>query len=294
MLNPVNISNSDLLISRLALGMWRIHTISSSDIDRLMSNALDQGITTFDHADIYGGYTCEEAFGHWMREHAGKRDKIQLVSKCGIKLISENRPEHRVKHYDTAKKHIKKSVENSLKNLQTDYLDLLLIHRPDPLMNAEEVADAFSELSNQGKVRYFGVSNFSQRQFDLLNNACEQNLVTNQIEISIFRNEPMFNGVLDFYQQHGFNAMAWSPLGGVDNIKKIITNDRMAEIARKYSLNVGDLILAWLLKHPSNIIPVIGTMNAERIKSAASAVDVEMDKQDWFEMLEIVRGHRVA
>jgi len=294
MLKPINVSQTELQMSRLALGMWRIHTISPSDIDRLMSTALDQGITTFDHADIYGGYTCEEAFGHWMKENKGLRDELQLVSKCGIKLISENRPDHRVKHYDTSKKHIKASVENSLKNLQTDYLDLLLIHRPDPLMNAAEVAEAFTELSNEGKVNHFGVSNFSQKQFDLLNSACDKPLVTNQIEISIFNNEPMFNGLLDSYQQAGFNSMAWSPLGGVDNIQKIITNERMVEIAESYSLTVGDLILVWLLNHPSEIIPVIGTMNTDRIKSAAASVDVKLDKQDWFEMLEIVRGHRVA
>ncbi len=293
-MKPTNLSNSSLQVSPLALGMWRIHTIDSEGLDSLLKTSLDKGITTFDHADIYGGYTCEEAFGPWMKANKNIRDQIQLVTKCGIKLISENRPAHKVKHYDTSYDHIVASAEQSLKNLQTDYIDLLLIHRPDPLMDPEEVARAFSDLQTSGKVRHFGVSNFTTNQFELLARNCDMPLITNQIEISLFHSIPMFDGSLDFLHAKGVNPMAWSPLGGVNNIQEALKLHRLKEIATNYGLNEGDLLLTWLLRHPAGIIPVLGTMKSHRIESAVTSFDTKLDKQDWFEMLELVRGHNVA
>ncbi len=293
-MTPVNLSNSSLKVSPLALGMWRIHTITSDELEKLLETAIDSGITTFDHADIYGGYTCEDAFGSWMKTNKHLRDQIQLVTKCGIKLISENRPTYQVKHYDTSYDHIVVSAERSLKNLESDYLDLLLIHRPDPLMDPEEVARAFSDLQSSGKVRHFGVSNFAVNQYDLLAQACDIPLITNQIEISLFHSTPMFDGSLDFLHTKGVNPMAWSPLGGANHIQEAFKLARFKEIAESYGLNEGDLLLAWLLKHPARIIPLLGTMKSHRIESAVAAFNVKLDKQDWFEMLELVRGHEVA
>lgn len=293
-MEKIALSKSELKVSPLALGMWRIHTLDPSELQLLINSAIEGGITTFDHADIYGGYTCEEAFGPWMKENSSLRDQIQLVSKCGIKLISKNRPDHRVKYYDTSYDHIIASAERSLKNLETNYLDLLLIHRPDPLMNPEEVARAFGDLQSSGKARHFGVSNFDPAQFNLLSEACDMPLVTNQIEISLFHTAPMFNGSLDFLSSKGINAMAWSPLGGVNNIQRAFEIPRLKEIAESYHLTEGGLLLVWLLNHPSKILPVLGTMNIARLKSSIAAHDVKMGRQDWFEILELVRGHQVA
>lgn len=294
MVSKKSVSKSKLELSELVLGMWHINELEKSELDGLISTAIESGITTFDHADIYGSYTCEEAFGKWMKVNKGKRDDIQLVSKCGIKLISPNRPDHRIKHYDTSIQHITSSVENSLKKLKTDYLDLLLIHRPDPLMDVYDMAEAFSELKRAGKVKFFGVSNFTPSQFDHLNKACDKALVTNQIEISLFQNAPMFDGTLDHLQSHNISTMAWSPLGGTKNIKSAFENELLRSIASKYNVDIGNLLLIWLLNHPADIIPILGTMKADRVKSAAEVFKTKLDKEDWFEMLKFARGHDVA
>ncbi|GAA0892256.1 aldo/keto reductase family oxidoreductase [Fulvivirga kasyanovii] len=287
------ISNSSLKLSSLVLGKWHINELTHAKLEELINAALDVGITSFDHADIYGGYTCETIFGGWMKENAGMRDKIQLVSKCGIKLIADERPTHRIKHYDTSKEHIISSAEQSLKNLQTDYLDLLLIHRPDPLMHPEEVSAAFDQLEKQGKVQHFGVSNFTNTQFELLSRYCDQPLVTNQIEISLFKSEAMFDGTLDYLMTHNINPMAWSPLGGRENVMTLVENQEVQRIAAKYGVETGSLLLSWLLKHPSGIIPVIGTMNPERVRSSVESLTADLGREDWFELLEIVRGYSI-
>ena len=288
------ISNSKLELSELALGMWHINELNSNELDILVNTAIENGLTTLDHADIYGSYTCEEAFGKWMKANSNKREELQLVSKCGIKLLSPNRPEHGIKHYDTSSNHIIASVDNSLKKLKTGYLDLLLIHRPNPLMDVHEMAEAFSELKRAGKVKFFGVSNFTPAQFDLLNKACDKALVTNQIEISLFQNTSMFDGTLDHLQKININPMAWSPLGGSKNIKAAIESEKLQSIAKKYNLDIGNLLLIWLLKHPAGIFPVLGTMKSDRVKSAAESYQTEIETEDWFEMLKFARGHDVA
>lgn len=294
MVSKINISKSKLELSELALGMWRVHTLSAQELDRLLNTALENGITTFDHADIYGSYTCETAFGKWMKANPGKRSQIQLVSKCGIKLISESRPQHRIKQYDTSRKHIISSVENSLMQLNSDYLDLLLIHRPDPLMNVDEIAETFNELKRSGKVNFFGVSNFTPSQFDVLNYTFDNSLITNQIEMSLFQNNPMFDGTLDHLQLNNITSMAWSPLGGMNNIQSALESELLKSIASIYDVNVGDLLLMWLLKHPSSIIPVLGTMNPERVKSASKSYKKDIHREDWFQMLKFARGVDVA
>nr|WP_281349552.1 aldo/keto reductase [Fulvivirga aurantia] len=280
--------------SRIALGMWRIHNSSREELDKVIKTALDVGITSFDHADIYGGYICEETFGNWFKDQSIDRSQIQLISKCGIKLLTDNKPEHRVKHYDTSEAHIIKSAEESLGKLETEYLDLLLIHRPDPIMNPEEMASAFEKLKASGKVKHFGVSNFTHDQLDLLQQACDMPLVTNQIEISLFHNEPLFDGTLDNLLKRNIKPMAWSPLGGAENIKKLLAKPEVTNMADKYEIDAGGLLLSWLLEHPAGIVPVFGSMNPERIKQAPKALALEWDRQDWFILLEAARGKRVA
>ncbi len=278
------------VFSRIVAGAWRWHTVPQKTVEQLVNTALSEGITTFDHADIYGDHGNEEIFGNVIRDNSSLREKMQLVSKCGIKFSSSKRPATRVKHYDTSKEHIVWSAENSLKMLGTDRLDLMLIHRPDPLLNPTEVAEAFAQLKAQGKVLHFGVSNFTPSQFSMLQHYLSVPLVTNQIEISLSRIDPLFNGDMDVLQQHEASAMAWSPLGGGN----LVAADReLVGKASKYNCSHSQLSLAWLLKHPS-IFPVIGTTRPERISEGAKSLSIELDRQDWFEMLQWVTGKEVA
>lgn len=276
--------------SRIIAGAWRWHTVSQETVERLIQTSLEEGITTFDHADIYGDHSNEEIFGRVIHKNSSLRKKMQLVSKCGIKFKSEKRPATRVKHYDTTKEHIIWSAENSLKMLGTDHLDLLLIHRPDPLLNPTEVAEAFSKLKEQGKVLHVGVSNFTPAQFRMLQHYLDFPLVTNQIEISLSRVEPFFNGDMDNLLEYEATAMAWSPLGG----GKLMIGDReWFSKAARYNASYAQLSLAWLLKHAS-IFPVIGTTKPERITESVKSLDINLDRQDWFEMLQWVTGKEVA
>lgn len=286
--------------SRIIAGAWRWNSIGSDAIERLINTALDEGITTFDHADIYGDYSNEKSFGEVLARQPLLVKKMQLVTKCGIKLTSSKKPEHRVKHYDSSKEHIILSAETSLKNLRTDHIDLLLIHRPDPLMDIHEVADAFTQMKNQGKVLSFGVSNFTTSQFDLLQSALSFPLVTNQIELSLFCMAPLFDGTVEHLYKHKASAMAWSPLGGgrtfiaEDEVSRRITG-KVSELSSKYNnATTTQFFLAWLLKHPSKIFPVIGTSKPERLREAAKSIDLKLETQDWYEMLKAVRGTDVA
>ncbi len=277
--------------SRIITGAWRWRTLSPETVERLVHTSIDEGITTFNHADIYGDHSCEELFGNVLRNDSSLRQKIQLVTKCGIKFRSVKRPATWVKHYDTSEDHIVWSVENSLKMLATDHLDLLLIHRPDPLLDPHEVSETFVKLKAQGKVLHFGVSNFTPSQFEMLQHFLPFPLVTNQIEISLSRIDPLFNGDLDLLMKNGASAMAWSPLGG----GKLHFEDRdWSNKASKYNATYSQLALAWLLKHPSNIFPILGTTKPERITEAAKSIGINLDKQDWFEMLKWAMGKEVA
>ncbi len=277
--------------SRIIAGAWRWHTVSQDTVGKLIQTSLNEGITTFDHADIYGDHGNEEIFGNILRKDSSLRNKMELVSKCGIKFNSTKRPKTWVKHYDTSKEHIKWSAENSLKMLATDHLDLLLIHRPDPLLDPMEVAEVFSELKQEGKVLHFGVSNFTPSQFMMLQKFLPFPLVTNQIEISLTCVDPLFNGDLDLLMERTTSAMAWSPLAG----GKLIGGERqMFSKATKYDASYSQLSLAWLLRHPSIIFPVVGTTKPERIIESAKALVIKIDRQDWFEMLQWATGKEVA
>ncbi len=274
-------------LSRIISGAWR-WDLPETEIEKLIGASLSVGITTFDHADIYGDHSNEEIFGNVLRKNLSLRNQMELVTKCGIKFNSAKRPNTWVKHYDTSKEHIVWAAENSLKMLNTDHIDLLLIHRPDPLLNPTEVAEAFGLLKQSGKVLHFGVSNFTATQFEMLQAHMAFPLVTNQLEVSLSCIDPLFDGSLDVLMKHKVSPMAWSPLGG----GKLVSENKgdLFSKAKQYNATDAQLSLAWLLRHPSNIFPVIGTTKPERIIESAKAIDIQMDRQDWFEMLKVVMG----
>ncbi|EOD01837.1 aldo/keto reductase [Caldisalinibacter kiritimatiensis] len=290
-----------LKLSRIVQGFMRLSDWNMSKEERLnfIEQCIDMGITSFDHADIYGGYICEELFGEALELKPQLRDKMEIITKCGIKIISPNRPEHRVKHYDTSKEHIINSVNNSLKNLRTDYIDLLLIHRPDPFMNPEEVAEAFNTLYRDGKVRNFGVSNFTPSQFNMLSSYLDMPLVTNQIEISVMQYENFRNGTIDLCLEKRIPPLAWSPLAGgkvftSEDEKSVRLRNVLEKIADELNVDGIDKIMyAWLLNHPAKIIPIVGSGKISRVKRAVESLDIKLDRQQWFEILEASNGRRV-
>jgi predicted oxidoreductase len=273
-------------------GLWRLAEWNKSkrEIVNLIHTCLEQGITTFDHADIYGDYTCEGQFGSALAESGIDRSAIQLVTKCGIKLVSANRPNHQMKCYDTSCSHILASVENSLKCLHTDYIDLLLIHRPDPLIDPREVNEAFVQLRQSGKVHWFGVSNFLPSQFELLASKLDVPLVTNQIEYSVVHLDAHADGSIDLCQELEICPMAWSPLGGgrlfqdeSDRAKHL--RETLRRIGRRLGGAAMDQVaIAWILKHPAKFVPVLGTGSVDRIKRAVEAMDLELSLEQWFEI----------
>lgn len=291
----------DLSFSRLVHGLWRLSEWDQSSEETLefIKFAIDQGITTFDHADIYGSYTCEERFGRAIALEPSLREKIELVTKCGIVLESPNRPAHRSHHYNTTKAHILESVEHSLRNLQTDYIDVLLIHRPDPLMNPEDVAVAFQELRRAGKVRYFGVSNFKSHQLTMLQSYLDFKLVTNQIEISPYELENIEDGTLNVSLEQRMPPMAWSPLAG----GRLFTGQDEKSVRIRASLkqvkeeigasSIDEIVYAWLLRHPAKIIPIIGSSQRDRVMRAIAALDYQLTLDQWFQILHSSMGHDV-
>lgn len=287
------------VFSRLILGIWRIASWGKtpSQVADLVAACLDLGIDTFDLADIYADYQCEAQFGAALQTAPALHQRIKLISKCGIGLISPARPAHRVKHYNTTGEHIVSSVENSLTNLGAEALDLLLIHRPDPLMDADEVAEAFRQLKAAGKVQRFGVSNFLPHQVSLLQSRMDEPLAVNQIEISLLHSQPMFDGSLDHCQQHHIAPQAWSPLGGGRLTGLDATHplaQTLAEQGEALNASAEQLAIAWLLQHPSRIHPVLGSGKIERIEALAQAQNLTLDRQQWFALLEAVVGHSVA
>lgn len=273
-------------------GSWG-KQLSKRDMVDLMHHCLSNNITTFDHADIYGGYTTEADFGKAFTDSGIKRDDIQLISKCGIQHLSDNR-DNRVKHYNYSKDYIIWSVEESLKNLETEYLDLLLLHRPSPLMVAEEIAEAITILKKDGKIRDFGVSNFTPSQMELI--GLRMDIDVNQIEFSLTQHTAMHDGTLDYIKTNGIKPMAWSPLGSVfreDNEQTRRIHKQLGELMDKYNATEDQLLLAWIMKHPAGIHPVVGTTNKTRLKQAVEASKIDLELEDWFLILVASQGHKV-
>ncbi len=273
-------------------GSWG-KQLSKKEMEALMHHCITNNITTFDHADIYGAYTTEADFGKAFIDSGIKREDIQLISKCGIQYLSDNR-NNKVKHYDYSKEYIIWSVEESLKNLQTEYLDLLLLHRPSPLMVAEDIAEAITILKKDGKIRDFGVSNFSPSQMDMI--SLRMDVDVNQIEFSLTQNSAMHNGTLDYMTTCGIKPMAWSPLGSVfreDNEQTRRIHKQLGELMDKYNATEDQLLLAWIMKHPAGIHPVVGTTNKKRLTQAVEASKIELELEDWFLILVASQGHKV-
>ena len=290
-----------LNLSPFIAGYMRLNEwgMSPQELLGFIEAHLDLGVTSVDHADIYGDYQEEQLFGRALQLKPDLRQRLQLVSKCGIQLLSTNRPENRVKHYNTSRAHIIKSVENSLKNLHTDYLDLLLIHRPDPLMDLDEVALAFETLCDQGKVLHVGVSNFNPAQFELLQSRLSMPLVTNQIEFSPFNLTVLEDGTLDYCQRLRLSPMIWAPLGGGrlfagDDPRSQAVRSTLERLAENYdAAGIDQLVLAWVMRHPSRPKPILGSRNLQRIASAVAAQNIELDRQDWFDILHAATGRDV-
>lgn len=284
--------------SRLIFGLWRIDQwgMGPGQVADLLSSCLDFGIDTFDVADIYADYQCESMLGAALKANPALKSRIKLISKCGIALVTPARPENRVKHYNTSREHIISSVENSLAMLGVEQLELLLIHRPDPLMNADEVADAFDRLKLAGKVEGFGVSNFLPHQFELLQSRLNDPLRTNQIEISLLHLDSLFDGTLDQCQRLRVTPQAWSPLAGGTLSRQYEDTFLSRTLARLgYDLGVTreQLAIAWLLHHPARISPILGSGKLPRIRELVDAQNIVLDRQMWFELLEAAMGSEV-
>lgn len=283
--------------SRMVMGYWRLMEwqMSAQQLATFIEQHLELGITTVDHADIYGDYQCEAAFGAALRLEPSIRHRLELVSKCGIATTA--RPENTLGHYITDGAHIIRSAENSLRHFSTDYLDLLLIHRPDPLMDADEIAEAFSALHQSGKVRHFGVSNFTPSQFALLQSRLPFTLATNQVEISPLCQDVLLDGTLDQCQQLRIKPMAWSCLGG----GRLFSEEKFAPlraelqtIAEETSAESPEqVVYAWILRLPSMPLPVIGSGKIERVRAAHKASAVELSRQQWFRIRKAALGYDV-
>ena len=286
-----------LAFSRLVYGMWRLADDgdkSVKHVDAKINAALDQGITTFDQADIYGGYTAEAVMGTALKANPSLRQHMEIVSKCDIVIDAGRHSGARVKHYNTTAEHINASVDASLSEMGIDEIDVLLVHRPDPLMDHHVTGAALDALVDAGKVRAVGASNFRPWDWNLLQSAMRHPLVTNQIELSLKHIAPFTNGDLAFHQQHGHVVMAWSPLGGGDlmTASNELTH-RLDSIATRCGVDRAAVATAFLLAHPAKITPVLGTNNLDRISHISAAETVELDRQDWFYVYEAALGGEV-
>ena len=283
--------------SRFVMGYWRLMDWNMSPVQLadFIEEHLDLGITTVDHADIYGGYQCEAAFGEALKRAPALRERMEIVTKCGIATTAK--PEHALGHYITDSAHIVKSAEQSLINLATDRIDLLLIHRPDPLMDADEVAEAFLTLHQSGKVRHFGVSNFTPAQFALLQSRLPFTLATNQVEISPVHQPLLLDGTLDQMQQLRIRPMAWSCLGGGrlfnDKAFQPLRNE-LETVARELNAeSIEQVVYAWILRLPSKPLPIIGSGKIERVRAALVAEELDMTRQQWFRIRKAALGYDV-
>jgi predicted oxidoreductase len=288
----------DFEISRIVHGLWRLRdwNLSDQQLLQLTQQAIETGITTFDHADIYGNYTCEQKFGDALTLKKELRRDIQIVTKCGIKMRSDKYPERKLQHYDYSAAEIIATAERSLANFRTDYIDLLLLHRPSPFINPTEVAKAFTHLKKQGKVLHFGVSNFNPQQYAMVNAYLDTKLVTNQVEVSPWCLEHFQNGNMDYFLELKIKPMAWSPLAvgelfAPKNEKAQRIHNALMHVAQEMECGLIDkVIYAWLLKHPACIIPIAGTGKIERLRLAAEALDLDMSLQQWFSIYTASTG----
>lgn len=279
---------SDIVVGTMRWGQWGAK-MTTSEYEAMIDSALELGFSTFDHADIYGDHTTEAEFGAAIGNKSSLRSKIELVTKCGILRVCDNKPEHYIKAYDSSKAHILQSAEDSLRNLQTDYIDVLLLHRPDVLMDPDEVGEAFEELYRSGKVRSFGVSNFTPSQIKLLQSAVP--IGVHQLEISPAEVSAFDDGRLDQCSLENIVPMAWSPLGGGEMKPELMA--ALEKLANDYGTTPHVIALAWLMQHPSGILPVVGTTKKENLSAAKSAMSIALDRQQWYSVYQASTGKRL-
>jgi len=285
----IKVSAEGLELSKFIQGYWRLDqwSMSSTECLSFLKQHLELGVTTVDHAHVYGSPPCEQLFGNVLKLEPSIRDKIEIISKCGINL-DVDKGANQVPHYNSDAKNITQSVETSLKRLQTDYLDVLLLHRPDFLMDSDEISETFTKLKSEGKIKYFGVSNFSPSQFSLLQSRLDFPLVTNQIEINPINLEPIQNGTLDHLQQHRVKPMAWSCLSGGRIFSE---NSNQMERVRNCLKDIADevgassieqVIYAWVMMLPSKPMILIGSGKIQRVKKALNSQDIFLTREQWY------------
>lgn len=283
------------IVGCMRWGSWGAN-FTKDEYLKIINQCIEIGLNEFDHADIYGDYTTEAAFGETLKGNSSLRTKIKLITKCGIKMMSPNRPDHHIKSYDSSASHIKASVENSLKNFNTDYIDTLLIHRPDVLMNVQEIAEVISSLKQEGKVKYFGVSNFTKEQVELLKQYIK--VEQHQIEISTTNLDAFQNGILEQAQINNIKIQSWSPLGNglldgqTELHKRIMTV--IEKLGQQHSVSVTSILLAFLYAHPAGIIPVMGTTKFERLVEAKDSMQIELSRAEFYEIWTAAIDKEVA
>ena len=289
--------------SEIVFGTWRVlddaATATPENLLARLHKCVELGITTIDTAEIYGLYKVEEFIGQALKLDASIRHKLEIVTKSGIYVPCEYHPDRKTAFYNATAARIVKSAEKSLRFLGTDYIDLLLVHRPDWLTSADETAEGLNKLLKEGKIRSAGVSNYNVHQFELLNARMDQPLVTNQIEFHLLNTDPIHDGTLDQAQKHRFNPMAWSPLAGgrlMDPANEAGERVRTAcsAISEKYgNATVDQLAYAWIMAHPSAPLPVIGTNKIERLEAAAKSAAIELEREDWYALWTAAKGHKI-
>lgn len=283
---------SSVIAGTMNWGTWD-KNLNTNQMSNLIQVFLENKVSSFDLADIFGGYTTEASFGKALERSNLDRTKVQLISKCGIQYVAESRS-NKIKHYQYDKDYIIWSVEQSLKNLQTDYLDILLLHRPSPLIIADEIAEAITKLKADSKIIDFGVSNFSSSQTELIRSKTQVDY--NQIQFSATHYDAMTDGSFDYMQIHNIQPIAWNPLGTVFRENTSQTRrlkELLANLVQKYGVGSDTILLAWILKHPARIIPIAGTVNVARIQNLQKATELQLDKEDWFAIWTESMGHRV-
>jgi predicted oxidoreductase len=286
------------MFSPVIAGLWRAREwgLDAAALARWIAQAVDMGISSFDHADIYGEYGVEALFGDALAQAPGLRQQLQIISKCGIKLVSAQRPAHRINHYDSSRAHVLASVDASLRALRTDHIDLLLIHRPDALMNLEELAQTFTQLKAAGKVLHFGVSNHTPAQLAMLHK--RHPLVSNQIEFSPLQMQALADGTLDQCQDLGLRPMAWSPLArgrlfSADDAQAQRVHGLLAELGAQRGVSLATMAYAWIMRHPAKPLPITGTGRIEGLRDAVAALDVVLSAEDWYRVWQASMGHGV-
>jgi len=294
-MEKIYLSDSGPKVSPAVYGFyrWNGSYVNEDKMEKIMNLCLELDINTFDHGDTYGDYTCEEIFGNVFKRSGIKRESIVLFTKCGINVPHPARPEYRVKHYDTSREHITNSIENSLRNLRTDYIDVFLLNQLDPLSNLEETALTLEKLKDSGKIKNVGVVNFSVFQHQLLSSYLRIPIVTNHIELNLLNTSAFDNGQVDYIKQKYMRPLATSPLaeGKIANSNEKIPlriRGKLEEFAGKYNSHFESVAIAWLVK--LGALPLIGTTDELRIRNIAEAFKINLDRQDWYELYAVSRG----